>query len=117
MSKQWDINWYICRADASDVEYARGKQEPDLDLQVGDELWRVPQGIGPLTVEHSHWAGRYIEGTEKQLRVAAAAPAMLALLRSIVAERDEAWSGINFAPIDSAASFLIGMEDIKEEDL
>lgn len=115
--KTWDINWYVCRADAADVEYARGKQEPNLELQVGGELWRVPHGIGPLTVEHSHWAGDYIDCTEKQARVAAAAPAMLALLRSIVAERDEAWSGTNFAPIDSAASFLTGMGDIEEEDL
>ncbi len=53
MSEQWEIDWYICCADASDVA-----RSPELAL--GDELWRVPLSIGPISADHNHWAGEHL---------------------------------------------------------
>lgn len=38
----WEIDWYICEDDD------------------GKELWRVPTKIGPIGVDHNHWAGNHI---------------------------------------------------------
>ena len=51
-SMSWEIDWFICRADAKDVEWQATrhlkKGETRRVLSVGDELWRVPRAIGPL---------------------------------------------------------------------
>jgi hypothetical protein len=57
----WEIEWYICRADVKDVQHAKTRKlrrgEGRRDVQVGDELWRVPKSIGPIFPNHDHWSG------------------------------------------------------------
>jgi hypothetical protein len=57
----WEIEWYICQADEGDVQHAKTRKlkrgETRRDLKVGDELWRVPTRIGPISSEHNHWSG------------------------------------------------------------
>jgi hypothetical protein len=57
----WEIEWYICRADERDVQHAKTRKlkrgEARKDVQVGDELWRVPKSIGPIFPDHDHWSG------------------------------------------------------------
>lgn len=78
------IDWYVCVADHKDVAHARAKPlstDPDYrdlkrkgkhkeprnpNLKVGDEFWRVPLSIGPLGVDHNHWAGYHIDCTPAQ---------------------------------------------------
>lgn len=55
----WEIEWYVCR---------EGEKE----------LWRVPQYIGPIGVEHNHWAGYHLDVSEDDARLIAAAPDMFA---------------------------------------
>lgn len=55
----WPIDWYICR---------EGKKE----------LWRVPRAIGPLSVDHNHWAGNYLDVGAADAALVAAAPDLLA---------------------------------------
>ena len=123
MSKVWDIDWFICTADGADVKYARSKPDPNLNLKVGDELWRAVQGIGPITSSHNHWAGNHLDCTEEQARVAAAAPALLRALRRMVAAQQPRGTEFTTAAYEELvalveATALLGpLEDIKEEDL
>lgn len=83
-SEPWDVSWFICRADAADVEYEAGRKlrkgETRRNLKVGDELWRVAQSIGPISADHCHWAGWHLGASEEDVRLTAAAPVMLAAL-------------------------------------
>lgn len=85
----WNIEWFICRRDASDVAYELSIGNPDA--KVGDELWRVPKSIGPLEVSHDHWAGYHIDCEEKDARLAAAAPLMYEALQEMIADYDAAF--------------------------
>jgi hypothetical protein len=78
MSANWKIDWYVCRADAADVIAKSAKR-------VGEELWRVPKSIGPLGVDHNHWAGDYIDCTPEEATLASAAPKLFAALEHMVA--------------------------------
>lgn len=78
------IDWYICRADHSDVEYGRSlpkSTDPDYrdlkkagkhkeprspSMKVNDEMWRVPISIGPIATDHDHWAGWHLTCTPAQ---------------------------------------------------
>lgn len=64
MSEQWEINWYICRDDD------------------GKELWRIAKSIGPIAIDHNHWAGWHLTGTDQEHRLAGAAPDLLAALKA-----------------------------------
>lgn len=64
MSEQWEINWYICRDDD------------------GKELWRIAESIGPIAIDHNHWAGWHLTGTDQEHRLAGAAPDLLAACRA-----------------------------------
>ncbi len=54
-----------------------------LDDETGKEAWRVPISIGPLSVEHNHWAGWHLDGLEE-----GDAEAILEVLRKRQAKRD-----------------------------
>lgn len=78
------VDWFVCRADAGDVEWARAKPKPtDPDykelkrqgkhlnprnpaLKIGDELWRVPLSIGPASIDRDHWSGYHLTCTPAQ---------------------------------------------------
>lgn len=81
----WDINWYVCTADANDVKHAKSQGK---EMEVGHEFWRVPQSIGPISVDHNHWAGHHLDVTEEQARLIAAVPVMLAALKDICGNGD-----------------------------
>ena len=49
----WVVNWFICRADADDVKAKTAKK-------IGEELWRVPWSIGPISCDENYWAGSHI---------------------------------------------------------
>lgn len=65
-----EVEWFICRADAGDVKFwttEAKKSERVPDMKVGDELWRVALSIGPVSVDHNHWAGDHLTGTPAQM--------------------------------------------------
>lgn len=77
MSNRWDIAWFTCRADPSDVrhnaeqlklpEKKRAEGDPPKPgLKVGDALWRLPTSIGPIAADHNHWAGWHLSVSEAQ---------------------------------------------------
>jgi hypothetical protein len=76
----WEIDWYICTADASDVKHA---EKNGKEMAIGDELWRVPVSIGPMTADHNHWAGWHLNADEDDARLIAAAPDLLDALTGI----------------------------------
>lgn len=80
----WEINWYICTADAKDVAHAKSNGRT---LSVGDEFWRVPYSIGPLSTDHNHWAGDHLAVDEANARLIAAAPDMLEALKLVIEEK------------------------------
>ena len=83
----WDIVWFICRMDEKDVLHARaGGNET---AKAGDEMWRVPLKIGPLSAEHCHWAGTHLDCRENDAHLIAAAPDLLEALREITADYAE----------------------------
>jgi len=88
MTTPWEITWYICRADFSDVKY--NQHSGRAGIQIGDELWRVSHSIGPLSTGHDHWSGTHIDASEEDVRLVAATPVMLAALQRIIqlAEQD-----------------------------
>lgn len=71
----WEIDWFICRMDRNDVAYAI--KEGKSNAKVGDELWRVPRSIGPIGIEHNHWAGWYLTVKPDDAYLIAAAPKLL----------------------------------------
>ena len=84
----WTIEWYICTADQSDVEYDK-KQKKPRGLKVGDELWRKPVSIGPISADHDHWSGWSLSINEEEAYLVSAAPEMLEALKMIVV--DDTW--------------------------
>jgi hypothetical protein len=74
----WNIDWYICRADRDDVAANKASAKP---LKVGDEFWRVPRSIGPISVEHNHWAGYHLDISVEDALKIAAVPEMVELLQ------------------------------------
>jgi hypothetical protein len=73
----WEIDWYICTANASDVKHA---EKNGKEMTIGDELWRVPISIGPVTADHNHWAGWHLNADDDDARLIAAAPELLEAL-------------------------------------
>jgi hypothetical protein len=63
-SGPWTIDWYICR-------------------EGNKELWRVPKSIGPIGIDHNHWAGHHLTVDRDDARLIAAAPTLLAALKLI----------------------------------
>ncbi|MEI6644083.1 MAG: hypothetical protein WCL10_18840 [Novosphingobium sp.] len=57
----WTVDWSVCTADDSDVAYAK---KEGRKIEVGDALWRVAQGVGPLYPDHNHWTGAHLGGNE-----------------------------------------------------
>lgn len=78
----WEIHWYHCRMDQSDVEHA--KANGNLSAKVGDVLWRAPRSIGPCGSEHSHWGGDLLTVEEADAHLIAAAPCLLKALQLMV---------------------------------
>ena len=78
------ITWYTCRANKSDVEYDKSLP-PDKreNIKVGDVLWRVPHSIGPINIDHSHWAGWHLDCEESDAILIAAAPDMLDTIQAV----------------------------------
>ena len=70
----WKIDWYLCKMDQSDVEYARENGDPSATI--GDVMWRAPNSIGPVSIEHSHWGGHLLDCSDEDARLIAAAPTM-----------------------------------------
>ena len=78
----WEIHWYHCRMDASDVEHA--KANGNLSAKVGDVLWRAPRSIGPCEIDHSHWGGNLLTVEDADAYLIAAAPELLAALKGVL---------------------------------
>lgn len=74
---QWVPDWFICKADSADVafqkEQARKNRQSRPSIKIGDELWRVAHAIGPIGINHSHWAGWHLELNKEQVEFVAAA--------------------------------------------
>ena len=84
----WPIGWYICR---------EGKKE----------LWRVPLFIGPLSTDHNHWAGTYLEVSEADAALISAAPDLLAALQELryaCTDKAEAMAAAAIAKATGAAA-------------
>ena len=79
----WEINWFNCTANASDVAYARTKG--DTQLQVGHTFWCVARSIGPITIDSNHWSGDHLDVSEADARLIAAAPEMAEALECLAA--------------------------------
>jgi hypothetical protein len=83
----WDIDWYECCADVSDVDYQNTKKlkkgEARRDLKIGDVMWRVPRGIGPIYTDHNHWAGYHLGIDEELAHRIARLPVLEEALRQI----------------------------------
>lgn len=62
----WEIVWYECKADRSDVKAGSAKK-------VGDVLWRVPKVIGMMAPSENHWARDYIDAPDEDIDYIAAA--------------------------------------------
>jgi hypothetical protein len=85
--KPWEINWCICRADAHDVAAAKEARQEGKKIavpNVGDEFWRVPLSIGPLSVEHDHWAHWHISGPVEDAVMASYAPVFEAIIKELL---------------------------------
>lgn len=78
----WEINWYHCRMDASDVKHAKSKG--NLSANIGDVLWRAPRAIGPCEIDRSHWAGDFLTLNDADAQLIAAAPDMLEALQALI---------------------------------
>lgn len=78
----WEIGWFECLANRDDVEFdkkqPKGKQR---GVGIGDPLWRVPLVVGPVGVDHNHWAGNHLTCEEADAYKIAAAPVMLWTLK------------------------------------
>lgn len=61
----WGVEWYVCK-------------------EKGKELWRVPTRIGPVSVEHNHWAGYHLNIEKEDAQVISAAPNLLEALQDLV---------------------------------
>lgn len=57
----WGVEWYVCK-------------------EKGKELWRVPKRIGPVSVEHNHWAGYHLDIEKEDAQLISAAPDLLEAL-------------------------------------
>lgn len=80
-SAPWIIRWYVCTADPADVAHAKTEGRK---LKVGDELWRVPTSIGPITTDKNHWAGDHLDCSDDDANLAALAPELRDALTALV---------------------------------
>jgi hypothetical protein len=62
----WVIDWYGCTS-------GNGKTH-----------WRVPRSIGPISPDHDHWSGPYLDVEEPDAYLIAAAPDLLEALEKAV---------------------------------
>jgi len=77
----WEIDWYICTANQFDVDYAL--KATKTVIQVGDELWRVPRSIGPVTIDHDHWAGWHLRVEPSVAEAIALLPTLAQLVKEM----------------------------------
>lgn len=70
---EWVIDWFRCTADKADVDFAKKDGQA---LKIGDILWSVPRSIGPISIDHNHWAGDHLDITEPDARRIARLPAL-----------------------------------------
>jgi hypothetical protein len=93
MTKAWEIYWFCCKADASDVEYEKtrnlAKGETRKDLKIGDTLWRVPFSIGPIGIDENHWSGYHLTCSEEEAELVASIPVMVERLAQLERENQE----------------------------
>ena len=93
----WAVSWFTCRADADDVKYEANRKlrkgEIRKTLEVGDALWRVPTAVGPVAIEHDHWAGQHLAISEEDARLIAAAPELVEALRDAANRIDDMLEG------------------------
>lgn len=59
MNEPWKVSYTIVRWDKDDIDPKTGKLPPGKKF--GDEQHRFVNAIGPITIEHNHWAGNYLE--------------------------------------------------------
>jgi hypothetical protein len=89
----WEIEWYICQADVKDVQHAKTRKlkrgETRRDLKVGDELWRVPTRIGPISSEHNHWSGTSLACNVADAMFVKEAHSLLPLMADRIEELEE----------------------------
>lgn len=109
----WPIDWYECRADSSDVDFAKTEGRA---IKVGDVLWRVPLSIGPITIDHNHWAGYHLDINEHTASLVSETPAMADILRDAVNRfdrkryADDSLFEDMYEPISAARAILARIE-------
>jgi len=60
--------------------YLREMEQHGLVISIeskGDIMWRAARSIGPVSVEHCHWAGSYLDGSEADIILMSSAPDLL----------------------------------------
>ena len=81
MTNAWPIEWFVCKADTDDVRFA--KTEERKTIRVGSEMWRVPYSIGPISIDHNHWARHHLALTNRQAIIISNLPIYLANMRKL----------------------------------
>ena len=66
--------------------YTPGPWEIDwVECKTGDEVhWKVPTTIGPISPDHNHWSGPYLDVEEADAYLIAAAPDLLEALQHLL---------------------------------
>lgn len=78
----WPIDWYECRATASDVA-ALAAVGP-IRQRPGDLFWRLPKSIGPCSPDRNHWAGYILPLSDRETAIVSVAPGAAEVCRQYV---------------------------------
>ena len=108
----WEINWFNCTANASDVAYARTKG--DTQLQVGHTFWCVARSIGPITIDSNHWSGDHLDVSEADARLIAAAPEMAEALEAFAVAADWEWDQTVWKRVPPEEARILWSEQAKQ---